>query len=65
MSEYVGPGIVLSRRDLTIFKEVVTNTAEDFKLLRTGEFTTTFNPASGLRNDLEDVVLKHWEVPFG
>ena len=59
MSEYVGPGIVLSLTDLTFLEEVVTDITEDFKLLSTGQFVTAFNTTSGFGNDLEDVVLKH------
>jgi hypothetical protein len=56
---------VLSARDLTITEEVVTDTAEDFKLLLSGEFGTTFNTTSGFGNDADDVVLKHdWLVVY-
>ena len=61
VSEEVSPGTMLGISNLTFLQQTITDTAEDFKLLLSGEIVGTITGS----DDLGDVLLKHgWLVAY-
>ena len=56
--EDLSPAFVLYLADATFLQHVVTDAAEHFKLLKTGEFSAF----GSLTDDLEKASFEHWSL---